>query len=214
MQKKKIVITAILLIIILGIAFIFIFQGEKSDRVLSMYKKIKDSEEFTFSMEEVESDIQLKITVTHMGENINIDSENEGLLSSTLLLDGDIYFISHDEKEYYNYDIDDEEIENMDIILSALAGVEEKEYTQGEENIYGTSYYYEEYDNMVDLLMLTSANDESEVKTRFYFDGDEIVYIKNIVTNGETEQEELLKVTLEYEADSSLFEIPSDYAEL
>ena len=214
MQKKKIVITVILLIIILGIAFIFIFQGEKSDRVLSMYKKIKDSEEFTFSMEEVESDIQLKITVTHMGENINIDSENDGMLSSTLLLDGDIYFISHDEKEYYNYDIDDEEIENMDIILSALAGVEEKEYTQGEENIYGISYYYEEYDNMVDLLMLTSANDESEVKTRFYFDGDEIVYIKNIVTNGETEQEELLKVTLEYESDSSLFEIPSDYAEL
>lgn len=214
MQKKKIVITVILLIIILGIAFIFIFQGEKSDRVLSMYKKIKDSEEFTFSMEEVESDIQLKITVTHMGENINIDSENDGMLSSTLLLDGDIYFISHDEKEYYNYDIDDEEIENMDIILSALAGVEEKEYTQGEENIYGISYYYEEYDNMVDLLMLTSANDESEVKTRFYFDGDEIVYIKNIVTNGETEQEELLKVTLEYEADSTLFEIPSDYAEL
>ena len=214
MQKSKIVIILLTIVALLVISIMFIFQGEKSDRVLNMYNKIKESEEFTFSMEEIESDIQLKITVTHMGENINIDNENEGLLSSTLLLDGDIYFISHDEKEYYNYYIDDEEIENMDIILSALAGVEEKEYTQGEEDIYGTSYYYEEYDNMVDLLMLTSANDESEVKTRFYFDGDEIVYIKNIVTNGETEQEELLKVTLEYEADSTLFEIPSDYAEL
>ena len=37
--------------------------------------------------------------------------------------------------------------------------------------------------------------------------------IKNIVQDGNNIQEELLKITIEYDAQESLFEIPADYAE-
>ena len=52
--------------------------------------------------------------------------------------------------------------------------------------------------------------DESNIKTRFYFDSkDNLVYIKTL--NGD--QQELLKVKLENDVNDSAFEIPSNYAE-
>ena len=60
---------------------------------------------------------------------------------------------------------------------------------------------------------MLNESESSIIKTRFYFDGNDIAYIKNIVQDEESTQEELLKVTLKYSVDESLFEIPEDYAE-
>ena len=55
--------------------------------------------------------------------------------------------------------------------------------------------------------MDTSEVEESEVKTRFYFDKDKLVYIKSILPD----KEQLIKVEISYEVNGDLFEIPSDY---
>jgi hypothetical protein len=95
-----------------------------------------------------------------------------------------------------------------------MKDVENKEYQIGKEVINGKEYYYEEYNDITRFLMLTNIDDESTVKTRFYYNNNDIAYIKNIIeVDGET-VEELIKVSIDYTVDDSLFEIPSDYAEL
>lgn len=213
MKKSKSVIIFIvfLVVIVLITSFIFVFQRDKTDRVLNMYNKIKDSQNFTFTMEEVNSETQYKISISQRGTDTNIDMQTANEHTSTLIVEGHVYFIMHDEQEYYTYDSDNTD---GDIILGGLKDISDKEYIHGTEEIFGKSYYYEEFEDISTFMILLDLNEDSKVKTRFYFDGDEIAYIKNIVSDNGEEQEELLKVTLEYSVDDSLFEIPSEYAEM
>ena len=77
--------------------------------------------------------------------------------------------------------------------------------------VKGKKYEYEEYSGSTMFLLSNSLNlDENDVKTRFYFDSkDNLVYIKTIYGD----KHELLKVGLTNDIDSSVFEIPADYAE-
>jgi hypothetical protein len=59
-------------------------------------------------------------------------------------------------------------------------------------------------------MWLDYNEEESVIKTRFYFDGTNIAYIKTTIDN----DEELLKIEFSDGIDNSLFEIPSDYAEI
>ena len=60
------------------------------------------------------------------------------------------------------------------------------------------------------MISNTLELDESEIKTRFYFDNNgNLTYIKTIYG----EESELLKVKLEDNVEDSLFEIPANYAE-
>ena len=70
---------------------------------------------------------------------------------------------------------------------------------------------YEEYTGSTMFSETTSLDiDESKTKTRFYFDKNkDLVYIKTIYGD----KHELLKVGLTNDIDSSVFEIPADYAE-
>lgn len=57
---------------------------------------------------------------------------------------------------------------------------------------------------------MNTSNIKSDTKkTRFYFDGKDLKYIKTIAGN----KEELLKVTISKDVDNKLFQIPSDYEE-
>ena len=48
---------------------------------------------------------------------------------------------------------------------------------------------------------------EEEINTRFYFDGDDLKYIKTIM--GDTS--ELISVNVSYDVTDDIFEIPSDF---
>ena len=94
------------------------------------------------------------------------------------------------------------------------------EYVAGKEKIYGISYKYEEYNGVSSFLFSEQETIEIDsVKTRFYFKGNELVYLKTIYnvkdeeTGETTEKEELQTIKVEYEVNNSVFEIPSDYAE-
>ena len=49
------------------------------------------------------------------------------------------------------------------------------------------------------------------IKTRFYFKGNKLVYIKTIISD---DNQQLLKIDYSEKVDSGLFEIPSDYKEM
>lgn len=212
MSKKSITIFGIVIIILLIVAFIMIFHKEKKDRVANMYEKLRNTQNFTFSMEEQNSEIKYKVSMAQRSTDVSIDMYSDDEHTTTLVLENQAYFINHNDEEYYDYG--NEEIES-DIVLSGLHNITKNEYQSGREEINGKSYYYEEYNNeSTDFIIFADADETSTVKTRFYFDGDSIVFIKNIVTSDGGSQEELIKTNLTFEIDESLFEIPEEYAEV
>lgn len=210
-RSKKIIIFAGIIFILIIIACILIFQENKNDRLLNIYKKISTNKIYTFSMEEVDSEINYKITVSQKNEDINIDTQSKEQHTSTLVLKGHVYVILHDMQEYYTVDSSDIE---ADIIISGLKEMSSKEYKNGKEEILGKMYYFEEYEGISNFLLLLRDTEESHISTKFYFDNNKLVYIKNIIIQDEVKDEELLKINLDYKAEESLFQIPDEYAEM
>ena len=98
------------------------------------------------------------------------------------------------------------------MIESELEELKEIEHENGKEKIKNKTYSYEEYDSITTFCMMDTSDleEDQEVKTRFYFDGDKLVYIKTIIGD----KQELLKVDISDNVDNNLFEIPSDYKEV
>ena len=210
MSKKTIAIICGI-IILLVIALILIFKGESKDRVKNMLDKIKNSERFTFTMEEKTSDIDYKVSMAQRGEDVSIDMYSDEEHTTTLVLKNESYYIMHNDKEYYDYG--DEKVDS-DLVIGSLENISKNDYISGKEEIFGTTYYYEEFNNEnMDFIIYANINESSTVKTRFYFKGNDICYIKNIINSEEENHEELIKTNLVYNADDKLFEIPEDYAE-
>ena len=211
MNKKTLIITIVIIALIL-IALLCIFHKEKSDKVANIYEKINNSQNFTFSMQLVNNELKYEVSMAQRGVDVSIDMYSENEHNTTLVLNNEAYFIMHNKEEYYNYG--DEQID-ADIVLYGLKNIINSDYVSGREKIDGIEYYFEEYENeSTDFIIYANVNEESKVKTRFYFDKDNICYIKNIIINNNKQEEELIKVKLSFEVDNNLFEIPDNYAEL
>ncbi len=208
-KKTLIIICSILILLI--IALICIFKGEPKDRVRNMYEKISKSPNFTFSMEETTTEINYRVAMAQRGTDVSIDMYSGDEHNTTLVLENESYYIMHNDKEYYNFG--DEKVES-DIIISSLKNISKDVYVSGKEEINGNTYYYEEFNNEDnDFIIFANINESSNVKTRFYFKGNDICYIKNYIQNEDSEQEELIKTNLIFNIDEALFNIPDDYAE-
>ena len=210
-SKKALIIFLSIICILVIVALVLIFQGNKKDRLVRLYKKILDSKDYTFSMEEDSKEYMYKITVSQKENNIKIDTQSGDDNSSTLILDGRVYVIMHKPKEYYI--VDGDNIDG-DIIISGLKEMANEKYVIGREEINGKAYYYEEYKDKSNFLQLIHETDDAKITTRFYFDNNNLVYIRNIVDDEGEKQEELLKVDLKYDVDNNIFKIPEDYAEM
>ena len=210
-MPKKATIVSISIVVLFVIALAFIINGEKTSKVKSIYDKMQKSQKYSFSMEETSTDINYKVSMAQRGENVSIDMYSDEEHTTTLILDNKSYYIMHNDKEYY--DNGEEKVES-DIVLSSLRNMSQKQYTTGKEELNGKTYYFEEYENEnMDFIIFANINESSKVKTRFYFNGNTICFIKNFIESDDGNQEELIKVTLKYEVDDSLFTIPEDYAE-
>lgn len=209
---KKTLIVGCIVAILLTIALVCIFKGETKNRVKKMYEKIRKSQNFTFTMEETTTEINYRVSMAQRNKDVSIDMYSGDEHNTTLVLENESYYIMHNDKEYYNYG--DEKVDS-DIILSSLKNISKNEYTSGKEEINGTSYYYEEYNNSgTDFIIFANINESSNIQTRFYFKGNDICYIKNIIQNEDSKQEEIIKTYLTYKVDNTLFNIPEDYAEV
>lgn len=210
-MKKKVVpkIIFAILIIVLIIMIIFAMNQKQKNLTVQMYKDICEKQNYTFSIVEENPDINYSLTIAKKENYMSIDAKADDDHTTTLVKDGYAYYIMHLEKEYYLYD--SSEID-ADILRSELSGIEEKEYVSGQEKINGKNYYYEEYDGIATFIMWSNySEEESSIKTRFYFDKNNIVYIKTIIDDIE---EEILKIEFSEDVNDDLFEIPNDYAEM
>lgn len=177
-------------------------DGQKS-KVSKLYQELEKKSAYgvtTKSNNEEEvyyatKDDKAYIKLTSQGEKIE----------ELLIKEGNTYLLVEDQKKYYTYENNEMDLK---MILRQLEEAKNKQYTQGKEKIEGKDYQYEEYEQTADFLIKAiSTQEEEKAKTRFYFEGDKLVYIKTIIEN----EEELLKVEISNQVDEKLFEIPSDY---
>ena len=215
-KKVGIIIFAILIVVLIICAIIFIIKGISNDLTINMYKKISDSEKFTLTMEEIDSEYECKIKIARRDTDISVDTDTNYLddeeHTTTIITDDNAYYVTHEDQEYVPLDSSDIEV---DMLIPEIKDIDGKTYKKGKEEIKGKTYYYEEYEDISTFLMFINAGEGSNLKTRFYYDDNkQIVYIKNIVqeTEGDT-KEEILKVNCVYDAEDTLFTIPEEYAE-
>lgn len=207
-MKKSVIPKIIFGILIIGLitAIVIAVTQKEKDLTVKMYQEICEKQNYTFSMKEENFDQNYTLTVAKRQDDMCIEAKSDTEHTTTLIKQGAAYYVMHLEKEYYLYDSNQID---ADIIKNGLEGIEEETYRSGNEKINGKSYYYEEYDGISTFIIWTNNNEESSVKTRFYFEKGKIVYIKTILGD----VEELLKIDLSDEIQESMFEIPEDYAE-
>lgn len=216
MKKKIIIISTILIVVVICIISVIAYISNRpSDRLKKMYNKMTSSNTYIFTRSSQNG--ENKIVTTKKEDKTRIDMYNSGDYTTTLIKNGDTYLISHESKEYYTYT--DNKIDE-EILTEEIKRIIDKEYKVGKEKIYGQTYYYEEYNGITDFLIEAYKDmDLNTAKTRFYFKGKDLQFIKTIYQTVDSETgktttiEELLRANVEYKVEDNVFEIPSDYAE-
>ena len=217
-RKKKTILAVIILVVllvVLAIVWFFVFNNKgntnennnsnskENSNVSRTYNELQASGDFVF---EITLDNENYMYYTKSNNMAYIDTVSEGRENKNIIRDGNTYLLLDDTKTYYKYSNNQT---NLNIITLRLNKIKDLEYETGRERINSKNYSYEEFVGLTDFAMGDFKEDSQDVKTRFYFDGDKLVYIKTI----EKEKEELLKVNISNDVEQNLFQIPSDYKE-
>lgn len=211
-KKISLIVVAIVLILAIIAGLVWWIGSEKKQKGTVEEKKASQIEKLHSKLIEKQT---YGITTTLDNENAIYyakkdnkaynETTRNGKKSKFIVKDGNSYLVVDDQQAYYTYQNNETDLNK---VISQLEEVKDKTYTEGKEKIEGKKYDYEEYEKVTEFLMKDINNiDEQKTKTRFYFDGDKLVYIKTIVGD----YEETLKVDISYEVDNKLFEIPSTY---
>ena len=210
-KKTKIAVILIAIIIailiIAGIVWYIITNNNQTantiSKINSLYENLKSRTSYSFS---ATLDNNNKMYYAKQEKKAYIDTIYEGASSKYIIKDGNSYLLMDDTKVYYTYKNNETNLNKIENQLESIKNLETK---KGKEKLDNKSYEYEEIDGITDFVMQNKSNipQGQEIKTRFYFDKDELVYIKTIIGN----KQELLKVNISYDVDGKLFEIPSNY---
>lgn len=212
-KKKIIIITTIAIIVLLLIAGgIWYFAVNKNnnnqnDKETSKIEKLyntlqgKDAYSFNFILDE-----NNRMYYAKNQDKAYTSTIYNGSTSNYIIRDGNSYLLMEDTKKYYTYS---NNTIDLKLISETLETAKELQYQTGTEEIEGKNYEYEEYPLLTDIAMGDFTEETNNTKTRFYFQGDKLVYIKTI----EEGKQELLKVETSYKVDNEIFEIPSDYTQ-
>lgn len=215
-KKKKAIIAVIVLIVllvILGVVWFFVFNknggngqnsnNAESSKVSKLYEILQADNSFSF---ELTLDDENYMYYAKSNDMAYTDTSFNGKETKYIIKDGNSYLLQDDTKTYYTYSNNQT---NLNMVIRGLEEVKDLEYETGREELNNKNYSYEEYSGLTDFAMGDFTEDSGDVKTRFYFDGDKLVYIKTI----EGDKQELLKVNISNDVDQKLFQIPSDYSE-
>lgn len=212
MEKKKIILIAVIsIILIVSIVGVTIFLVNKNNSVESndlktakLYDDLKSKSAYSFT---ITLDENNKMYYAKNNDTAYIDTLYESDESKFIVRDGNSYLLNDSDKVYYTYKNNETDLKKIE---QQLESIKDLECVQGTEKIENKQYKYEEYAVETDFLFkFFEDSDMKNVKTRFYYDGDRLAYIKTIVGD----YQELLKVDISYKVDNKLFEIPSDYEE-
>lgn len=179
-------------------------QEGSTSKINKLYTQLAEKQAYSFT---TKLDNNHKIYYAKKENMAYIETIYQGKKSKTIIKNGNSYLLMEDEKAYYTYQNNET---NLEKILLQLKEVKEQQYTEGREVVENKEYKYEEYEGVSTFLMQeASTTQKQSAKTRFYFDGDKLVYIKTIVGD----KQELLKVEISDQVGDKLFAIPSEYKE-
>jgi len=198
---KKLLKVILPIIFVASLILVFTGCGETAkSKTYTALSKAFSGEDYIVSFEE---EGVSTITLAVKGENIYMDVKEAENSLAVVYKDNTTYVISHNDKMYIATEGKDEQMISEDMAILSKEDLQEfetAEYQKGKEEINGTEYEYEEY------------RDEEGLTERYYFEGNDLKYIKTIQ---EGEEDLIVKVLkLSSEVDDSLFEIPSDYEKL
>ena len=210
-ENKKVIIIFIIIAIVavcLGIISCFLLvpntSKELSFSINELYESLKQEQAYSINLTLDENNKSLYAKQSNIAY---LDDILNGVETEMLIKNGNTYLIKDEDKVYYVYKNNETNLNKIEDILEAL---KDKEYQTGEEKIDNKSYSYIEFNQLTDLVIMNTSNIKSDTKkTRLYFDGKDLKYIKTIAGN----KEELLKVTISRDVDNKIFQIPSDYEE-
>jgi len=223
-KKKKIIIIVagvIILVAIIAIILFFAIKGNnengQASKLNAYYEKLQDSSTYSFS---VSLDDKNNISYQKQSNKAYINTNYQGINSKYIIRDGNTYLLRDNDKVYYTYSNNETDLYMIEMILS---DIKDNEVVTGKEKIENKNYYYEEFKGMSQFYFgdinnigteesnQTQEEIESKVKTRFYFNNNDLVYIKTIIDDN---TQQLLKVDYSKKVDNNLVNVPSDYKEM
>lgn len=217
-EKKKVIIAVVVIAIIIAIAVILVVnsQGDAQrineantqeeegiSKLISLKEKLEETQNYTISL--TLNDDNKRIT-TRKDEKAKIEILDEGQKTTYIVKDKTTYLLSDKTKKYYEYQ---NTMSLLNDFLNNIDDIVSRNYTIGTEEIEGKEYRYEEFEKTSSFIInYKSQIDNLSTKTRVYFDGNDLKYIKTYI--GDVEQ--LLKVDIKLNnSDDSNFNIPDDY---
>lgn len=211
-KKQKIFIISVCIIvavIIIGLIVYVVARNQEENanenKLANMYEKMVQNETFSITFQLNDNN---KYTVSRKGDVANIDTYNDGSHTTNIVKDGNTYLLMYNTKTYYTYQNNATGLGELVNQLNEI--IQSQEPEKGQEKIDGDNYRYEEYKGVSDFLMNADEDvSEEDTNTRFYFDGDDLEYIKTIMGD----KSELISVDVSYDVDDNIFEIPSDFQE-
>ena len=192
----------VILPVVLVASLVLVFTGCAEDEKSKTYNALSQAFSGDNYIVSFEEEGVSTITLAVKGDNIYMSATEDDYSFTVVYKDNTTYVISNEDKMYMTSEGKNEEILSEDMAILSKEDLQEfetAEYEKGKEEINGTEYEYEEYNN------------EEGIKERYYFEGNDLKYIKTI----EDGEEAIVKVLkLSSEVEDSIFEIPSDYEKL
>lgn len=210
-KKRNLIMITIILVVIVGI-ICWISLGRKSketlldgntSKVANLYAELKQAQAYSMTTTLNE---QNNLYYAKKGNMAYVNICEQGKNSKYIIKNGNSYLLLEDQKTYYTYSNNETNLGKIEVPLETLKN---SQYVEGKEKIEGKQYQYEEYEGITEFLIKDVTEQAEEAKTRLYFDGNKLEYIKTTVGA----YQELLKVDISYKVDDKLFELPSDYKE-
>ena len=193
-KKKKIIlftIIAIITIVIVAIGAYFIIKQNKSNEEIgklnNYYDKLVNTDSYSFS---TTLDDKNNVYYCKSDGKAYIDSNYKGQNSKYLIKDKNTYLLKNDSKIYYSYLNNEIDLYKIELQIKDIK--EDNQGIVGKEKIENKTYNYEEFKGISGFYIGDTSNiDEENVKTRFYFKGDNLAYIKTIISD---DNQQLLKI--------------------
>ncbi len=130
---------------------------------------------------------------TKNGKNYNKLQKTDGD-EVQIYKDGVFYRVLEGDELYMIEEKEEDDLFRVETLKST--GINKENYSVGTKDIFGTEYYYEEFE-------------AENSRDRYYFDGEQLVYIEFIPSSGESRLIKILES--ENTVSDELFEIPEHY---
>lgn len=214
-KRKKIILISVVAVIVVALIGVGIYLGvtnnqnnnqpqdSSNSKLNAFYENLKGKEAYSVT---AKVDDNNHYYYAKEGNKAYLDSYYEGEESEYIIKDGNTYLVRDDEKVYYTYNNNETDLNKIQLQIENL---KDSEYVTGKEKVEKKQYQYEEYTGYPEFLIkgLENSEGKEEAKTRFYFEGDKLVYVKTIVGD----YQEIVKLDISDTIQNNLFEIPSDY---